>query len=584
MSKKLLLSDDSITIQKVVELVLSEKDFDITATNNGEEALTKLDEFVPDIVLADIEMPKVNGYELCKQIKGRQPTKNTPVMLLAGAFEPIDESKAKEVGADNFIVKPFESQELLDKIDTLLAAPSLEEFPPMEEELTEEFMKEEEKEEVAELEATEMMKVSDIQPLEEQLEEKMEEEISMEEKVEEKDELEEPRIKEGTEIQDLAETQPIDETIIFENEEDLNQLDEISLEESAEEELGTDISTKEISEELEKVPEEAKEIEDFDVSLESVLENKDLEETVQEPVEAPITEDVKSYELPEVEMPGKEEVLSMLQDNLGEKVSDLLSSIDNEKISSILEATVKESVADHVNRNLEGINSDLVHKTANEAVLSKVNDILKQVDLKDNMNQMFSSIELPEVEMPGKEEIFSLLQDNIGEKISDVLSSIDNKEMSSMFKDTMKESIRDHVNGNLREMNKEEIATLYKDAMEESIKEQINQNLSEINNELLNKSFNDTLTRRIDELTKGMTIEETMNPMISSTLKGIYENLTEELLRMTKEITEQNIRSIFEEKIPSLKTEVENIIWEVLPDIAEQLIKKEIEEIKAATE
>jgi CheY-like chemotaxis protein len=117
---KLLLADDSITIQKVVELILAEEDFEIKSTNNGEEALAVIGSFRPDIVLADIEMPKMNGYQLCEKIKQDPSTRGIPVILLTGAFEPIDEELAKHVKADDFIVKPFESQELISKINATL--------------------------------------------------------------------------------------------------------------------------------------------------------------------------------------------------------------------------------------------------------------------------------------------------------------------------------------------------------------------------------------------------------------------------------------------------------------------------------
>jgi DNA-binding response OmpR family regulator len=120
MPYKLLLADDSLTIQKVVELVLAPEDFEIRTFNDGEQALQALDSFKPDIILADIEMPKLNGYQLCEKIKNDMATAMIPVILLAGAFEPFDEEYAKSVYADDFIIKPFESQELISKVKALL--------------------------------------------------------------------------------------------------------------------------------------------------------------------------------------------------------------------------------------------------------------------------------------------------------------------------------------------------------------------------------------------------------------------------------------------------------------------------------
>ncbi|HYA11882.1 MAG TPA: response regulator [Thermodesulfovibrionales bacterium] len=120
--KKLLLVDDSITIHKVVELILSGEGFEIKAMNNGEEALAVLPTFKPDIVLADVEMPKMNGYVLCEKIKQDPSTSGIPVLLLAGAFEPFDEENAKKVGADGFVIKPFESQELINKVNEAITS------------------------------------------------------------------------------------------------------------------------------------------------------------------------------------------------------------------------------------------------------------------------------------------------------------------------------------------------------------------------------------------------------------------------------------------------------------------------------
>ena len=124
MARKLLLADDSITIQKVVELVLAEEDFEIRSVSNGEDALNLLEGFKPDIVLADIEMPKVNGYQLCDRIKKNPATAHIPVILLAGAFEPIDDELAAQIKADDSVIKPFESQELISKINSVLTMSS----------------------------------------------------------------------------------------------------------------------------------------------------------------------------------------------------------------------------------------------------------------------------------------------------------------------------------------------------------------------------------------------------------------------------------------------------------------------------
>ncbi|MFN7132171.1 MAG: PleD family two-component system response regulator, partial [Myxococcales bacterium] len=84
MPKKLLLADDSITIQKVVAITFANEDYQITAVDNGEDALNKARELVPDVILADVVMPRRNGYEVCEAVKGDPGLKHIPVLLLAG--------------------------------------------------------------------------------------------------------------------------------------------------------------------------------------------------------------------------------------------------------------------------------------------------------------------------------------------------------------------------------------------------------------------------------------------------------------------------------------------------------------------
>ena len=122
MAKKILLADDSITIQKVVELTFSDGDYEVTAVNNGAKAIQKLSEMRPDIVLSDIIMPEKNGYEVCEYIKSHPEYRDIPVVLLTGTFEPFDPERAEKAGCDAVVTKPFESQSLIHKIDELISA------------------------------------------------------------------------------------------------------------------------------------------------------------------------------------------------------------------------------------------------------------------------------------------------------------------------------------------------------------------------------------------------------------------------------------------------------------------------------
>ncbi|HEX3280297.1 MAG TPA: response regulator, partial [Pyrinomonadaceae bacterium] len=129
--KKLLLADDSITIQKVVDLTFVDEGVTVLTVNNGREAIDKLSDFAPDIVLADVFMPQLSGYEVCEYIKQNEQLKHIPVMLLVGSFEPFDEAEARRVGANDTLTKPFQSiRNLIDKVGVLVSGRAAEEQIP----------------------------------------------------------------------------------------------------------------------------------------------------------------------------------------------------------------------------------------------------------------------------------------------------------------------------------------------------------------------------------------------------------------------------------------------------------------------
>lgn len=123
--RKLLLADDSITIQKVVALTFADEGIEVLAVSNGADAVEVLEEFAPDVVLADVYMPKMTGLQVCDYIKRNDKLKHIPVMLLVGSFEPFEEAEARRVGADDTLTKPFQSiRTLLGRVGVLLGRDS----------------------------------------------------------------------------------------------------------------------------------------------------------------------------------------------------------------------------------------------------------------------------------------------------------------------------------------------------------------------------------------------------------------------------------------------------------------------------
>jgi CheY-like chemotaxis protein len=121
MAHKLLLADDSVTIQRVIELTFADEDVQVIAVGDGKQAIEYLQRERPDIVLADVGMPERDGYEVASYIKGQRELAHIPVLLLTGAFEPIDEARARAVGCDGVLVKPFEPQMVISRVKDLLS-------------------------------------------------------------------------------------------------------------------------------------------------------------------------------------------------------------------------------------------------------------------------------------------------------------------------------------------------------------------------------------------------------------------------------------------------------------------------------
>jgi CheY-like chemotaxis protein len=117
MGKRILLADDSVTIHKVVELTFLDEDYEIEVASSGDEAIAKLADEAPDLVITDVHMPPgPSGYEVCDKVREVHP--GVPVLLLAGAFEAFDEERA--AAADAYLKKPFDSQRLLQTVQDLM--------------------------------------------------------------------------------------------------------------------------------------------------------------------------------------------------------------------------------------------------------------------------------------------------------------------------------------------------------------------------------------------------------------------------------------------------------------------------------
>ncbi len=121
MSKgKILVVDDEIYIVHILDFSLGMEGYEVVTALDGEQALEKVKTEKPDLIVLDIMMPKLDGYEVCKSIKSSAETQHIPVILLSAKGRNVDQKLGFDVGADDYITKPFSPRKLVERINQLL--------------------------------------------------------------------------------------------------------------------------------------------------------------------------------------------------------------------------------------------------------------------------------------------------------------------------------------------------------------------------------------------------------------------------------------------------------------------------------
>jgi twitching motility two-component system response regulator PilG len=118
--KKILVVEDENCLLKLVCILLTSKGYDVMGAVNGEEALEKISHFKPDLVLLDVIMPGIDGFEVCRRIKSDPKTEHIPVVMLTAKRKPQDIRKGEEAGAVSYITKPFKSFTVIETIQKYL--------------------------------------------------------------------------------------------------------------------------------------------------------------------------------------------------------------------------------------------------------------------------------------------------------------------------------------------------------------------------------------------------------------------------------------------------------------------------------
>lgn len=466
MPKKLLLADSSITIQKVVELSLSDEGFKVTSTRDGDTAFKLAKEIRPDVVLADIFLPSIDGYELCKKMKEDPELKNIPVILLVGKSDSFDMSRANLCGAADFINKPFESSELIEKVKSYSAGD-------------------------ADIEVVELTEIGDVMPAVETL-------LSV-------DVPSKPEEDIVSSLKEVVETLP---------------------EKEPEEEMGL-------------------------VSFENLDKARELEDSIIpkvlpiEPKEEKTEENIPFYDITELEEPAEAKIEA--------------KPVSKEDIDSAIKGMVSP---DELKQRLASV------------IQSSVSGLLKTVSANDLKGQIVSAAQKYSKEIASgisKEEIMAEMSRILNQIVRERVGGVSSQEMKDEQMKVVREATKDAVksispDAVMRELKKgideEGKKVLERISSGDAVKEIVRENIqrfvpSDIKNDIL-----PIIEQEAKRLVQGVSIDEIKSEIEKSTARIFEEKIEGMIMNISKEI-------------------IEKIAWEIVPSLAEVIISKEIEKIKA---
>jgi DNA-binding response OmpR family regulator len=119
--KKILVVDDEVDLVETIRFPLEGEGFNVLASYDGEDALNQARKENPDLILLDIMLPKLNGYKVCRLLKFDERYKHIPILMLTAKTQEKDKTLGKETGADEYITKPFDIEELVAKVKSYLS-------------------------------------------------------------------------------------------------------------------------------------------------------------------------------------------------------------------------------------------------------------------------------------------------------------------------------------------------------------------------------------------------------------------------------------------------------------------------------
>ena len=527
MPKKILLADDSVTIQKVVELTFSEGDYQVSCVSNGKQAIEHLDKDRPDILLCDIIMPEMSGYDVAEYIKKNPKYSAIPVILLTGTFEPFDEERAMKTGAETYVTKPFDSKMLIDKVESLLAkkvkVENVEQVAP-----ATVFQAREEYEIKGAIsdEAVEKLKEADNVPAVEESFPEIQEipkDVPYETSGIEADFIPSSDEILETELPSSEAEQTVISSEVLPSFESLESVVEPPMGEVSQGDFPPPVS-EEMPLEENLQPEESVE----HPEVEGPAENEPLQQEVEEELKVESKEEL--FEAPaqfeKVEPPSFEEGTVEIPEELGEEISE-----ETEKPSEVEDFNFKEVIKESISENLIDLGEEKEEAIPEFGVPSFAEEESKEPEIVSDLNEQVMMIkeeqeklkEEKESEIP-QEEPPSL------EKIEEEESKLEGFEETPIQEEQISEEVPSQQEAfeNEPQLSKEE------HFVEEEVKEEV-------------------------------------SPVVTP----------QPQVEISEEMIEEIVRKVISEMAPSI---IKDIAWEVIPELANTIIKKRIEELEKEAE
>jgi DNA-binding response OmpR family regulator len=541
MNYKLLLADDSIAIQKVVELMLSDENITLLIADNGEKALEITQKEMPDIVFIDADISKLDGYEFCKALRSDENLKSIPVVLLVAAFGSFDDKRAAEIGVASYLSKPFLAEELMAKIKEVTER--TEEVSVTDESLiqdSDESITSESKEKDA---AFEQLDFSD----------KSSEKSDKARTVEEEGEIPLESISLEEEIKKAQEKI------------DLSHFDADELASSLKDELNERLPDKEeilevvrettqtsVKENIESIKTDI--LEEVKQSLtSSFAEHAEVQKLIEDAVKenlGPIIKDIKdgmsekAKESMNSLVVEKDDIIAALSHSARESFHSL-SEISPADVSPVLESVLKEKLEQVV----DGMKAE---------ISQKVKESCEIVVEKDDIIAALSN---------SARESFHSLSEISPADVSPVLESV-LKEKLEQIAAGLKEELTHKVNESCQAVVIEE--NKITDALREGAQESLKHILSPSGYDMAEALKNSLGSMAFAQ-------EASLNVVRDSAYSALVDILND----LVPEIKENLISSVMHDSlVDSMKEVIKTVAWEVIPEIASKIITDEISKIK----